>query len=675
MLEVMQAKRPFNPLAVLGLFVVVLIMSTVLLAVMFLNRPASEVSFDTRRAAMVESGLAELNTYPFHQSTLKVKETQTIDLQLNTKDKSLSSIELIFEVIADVGLLDKSKIAFTGTLPTTLEVNKMEIIESLCEKDCYTITLLLSVKDEEQPFTSNDQMKTISQLSFTPQKEGSLKLKISQDSTALESVSGDDILQKPTVLDFQYYITDNGIDRAQCEFTYTNWGECRGGWQTRQYSVQPDRCYWYEEETLAELSRTCSDPKIIKADSDYFRLSSNDRCLNQPSDGSSLFVVYNKDKYPNVDWVDVSSSPEFNDFYHKKVDGNIARTDGNWLTISATGFTHATGNKGPLSFQPNQEYFFRLHTTDGGGKHIASVRYYITYCSGDQSSYKNCNDACGADSDQSKQCAPGLSCYEGQCRNTKNPDNNLCLATPGIATNDRSCNEYCANNNDCAAGLRCHWNRCRNPQNLESSSCAVASTNTASTGSTRTTNSAGVIAKGTSIRSYTNASGTTVLLPSEAYDLTTYACNQGCNNNRDCDADLRCYNGKCRLAANPENASCAVTSSNNANTQASAAASITNTPTNNPTPTSVPAVSDNASWLQQQLDHLMANFAWQWLAAAGAVLLVAMLLIITAILRAKKDPWAMPKASRTSNTHSSATLPPKHDDGEVAIPEDKPLQL
>ena len=45
-------------------------------------------------------------------------------------------------------------------------------------------------------------------------------------------------------------------------------------------------------------------------------------------------------------------------------------------------------------------------------------------------------------------------------------------------------------------------------------------------------------------------------LPSEVYDLTTYACNHGCNTNRDCMADYRCYQGRCRLASNPESPNC-----------------------------------------------------------------------------------------------------------------------
>ncbi len=667
----MQTRRT-NPLAILGLFVVVLIMSISLLAVMFLKKPASEMSFDTRKAAMVDSGLAELNTYPFNESTLKVDEEQKIDLQINTKDKSLKSIELVFEVIADEGLFDKTKIKFTGTLPPTLEVNKEEIIDSICEKDCYTVTLLLSAKDEAVPFTSQDQMKTISQLSFTPKKEGSVKLKISQDSTAIDATTDEDILQKPTVLDFQYYVTENGIDRAQCEFTYSAWGECKNGWQTRTYSVEPDRCYWYEEETLGELSRQCTDTSVIKADGDYFYLSSNDRCLNQPSDGSSLYVVWNKEKYSNVDWIDVSSSPSFGDFYHKKVDGNISQTNGNWLMVSVKGFTHATGNKGPLSIEPNTEYFFRLHTTNNSGKHIASVRYYITYCSGDQSNYKNCNDSCGEGSDQSKACAPGLTCYEGQCRNQSNPTNSACLATPGIQTNDRSCNQYCANNNDCASGLSCYWNRCRATSNLDNTSCQVKTIASTSKGSTSTTTSS--VTKGGTIATYTNASGTTVLLPSEAYDLTTYACNQGCNTNRDCDAGLRCYNGKCRQVEDPQDVSCAAGSSS---TQSSSGSAQVATPTATTRPSAATPDTDDQNavspW-QNFITTMMSNFSWQWLAIAGAVLLIAMGLIISSILRAKKDPWAMPSSTMIKPMGQTPEQKARQE-GEIPIPQDKPLKL
>jgi len=634
-----------NRLALLGLFAIVLVTSVALLAVMFLQKSISQVNFDTRKAAMVTSGLVELDTYPFNQSTLKVQEAQKINLQLNTKSKSIKSVELIFEVIADKGLLDKSKIQFTGTVPNEFKVSKQEVVESLCEQNCFTVTLLLELKDPNVFFNTYNQMKTISELSFTPQKEGSLKIKIDQDSTAIDRESSADILQKPSILDFQYYVTNNGIDRSQCSYEYTSWSDCKNGWQTRQYSVQPDKCYWYEKETLGELSRQCTDKDVISANNQYFYLYSNDRCLNQPSTGESIYVIWNDDKYDNVTYIDVSSSPNFNDFYHKKVSGNINQTNGDWLMVNGAGFTHATGNKGPMSFEPNTEYFFRLYSTDDGGKHISSVRYYITYCSGDQSIYKNCNDACGENSDQSKSCAPGLTCYEGACRNKSNPTNELCLATPGVRSSDLSCNQYCASNTDCSAGLTCFWNRCRSPQNLDSSSCESVTTKTKSTTYSTSQNIT---------RTYTDSTGKTVLLPSEAYDLTTYGCNQGCNNNRDCDADMRCYKGTCRLADNPENVSCVDKTSTK---EASASTVVKEVKSPTPSP-----VASKPTVLQSGINKFLSNFSWQWLAFAGVILLIAISLIVTSITKAKKDPWNNP----VSKSKPEET---------IKIPEDKPLQL
>lgn len=663
----MLQNKKSNRLAMWGLFIVVLVMSVALLAVMFLKKPVSELSLDTRRAAMVDSGLAEINTYPFDQSTLKVNEEQKINLQLNTKGKSVDAIELIFEIIADEGLLDKTKISFTNVYPAELEISKQEVVESICDKDCYTVTLLLNIKDPAITYTTNDQMRTISQLKFTPKKEGSLKLKISQDSTVIEHETSDDILQKPSVIDFQYYVTENGIDRSQCHFEYTTWGECKNGWQTRQYSTQPDNCQWYEDETLKELSQKCVDNDVVSANSSFFYLSSNDICLNQPSEGDSLYVVWDNKKYANVTYIDVSTSPSFGDFYHKAVAGNIDQTNGNWIMVNAKGFTHATGTKGPISFEPNKEYFFRLFSTDNNGQHISSVRYYITYCSGDQSKYKNCNDKCGADSDQSKSCAPGMTCSaEGLCRNEDNPSNSACLATPGIQTTDRSCNQYCANNNDCSAGLSCFWNRCRDPKNLESTSCDVK---TVAAKSSSTAGNKG----GSNINSYTDSSGKTILLPSEASDLVTNGCNQGCNNNRDCDADMRCYKGKCRLADNPEEIACmTVAASKDKTASSSTIATVSAAPT---------MTERKTSSFQTSLGQMLANFSWQWLAIAGVILLIAIALIISSIAKAKRDPWSVPYNSGTNNsgisqgnTDNAAPLQKKPEE-EVKIPEDKPLQL
>ncbi len=647
----MMTRHNKNNLAIFGLFSIILVTTIALLAVMFLKKSVSEMSFDTRKAAMVSSGLVELDTYPFNQSTLKVKEKQKINLQLNTKSQSIKSVELIFEVIADKGLLDKNKIEFTGTVPSEFKVSKQEVVESLCEKNCFTVTLLLEQKEANAAFNTYNQMKTISELSFTPQKEGSLKIKISQDSTAIEQESSADVLQKPSILDFQYYVTNNGIDRSQCYYEYTDWGDCKNGWQTRRYSTQPDKCYWYEKETLKELSRKCSDKDVVNADSKYFYLYSNDKCLNQPSTGESLYIIWDDDKYEDVTYIDVSDSPTFNDFYHKKVKGNIDQTKDDWIMVNAKDFTHATGNKGPLSFEPNTEYFFRLYSTDNDGQHISSVRYYITYCSGNQSVYKNCNDACDENSDQSKSCAPGMTCYEGVCRNKTNPTNSLCLATPGVRSSDLSCNEYCADNNDCESGLSCFWNRCRNTQNLENSSCE----NPAITQKTTTY----VTSPNQNItKTYTDSSGKTILLPSEAYDLTTYGCNQGCNNNRDCDADMRCYKGKCRLADNPEAIAC---TTETANQESSSSASVITKTTITPTATPSKTI-ETKTVLQSGLNKFLSNFSWQWLAVAGLILLIAVALIVISITRAKKDPWTNP----VSKTEPKET---------IKIPEDKPTQI
>lgn len=645
-----------NRFALVSLVAVFLLISTVFAAVLLLQRQGDDTSFDTRRAAMVDSGLAELDTYPFNQSTLKVKEQQKINLQLNTKAREIKQIELIFEIIADKGLLDKSKIQFTDIAPEVFEVNKQEIVESICAKDCFTATLVLSLKDEDAPFITADEMQSIAQLAFTPQKEGSLRLKIVTDSVTIEQETNADILQKPSVLEFQYYVTDNGIDRAQCYFEYSDWSECKNGWQTRQYSVEPDKCFWYKEEVLQELSRTCTDSKTVKVDSRYFYLDVKTACLNQPNEGRDIFLLWHKNHYKNIDWIDVSSSPTFGDFYHKKVEGNIDQTVGDYLAMRADGFSHATGNKAPLSFEPNREYFFRLHTTDNGGQHISAVRLYLTYCSGDQSAYKNCNDRCDESSDQSKVCAPGMTCHEGLCRNTSNPYNTSCLATPGISSNDRSCNQYCANSNDCAAGLTCFWNHCRLPSNLESTSCAQPVA--AAKAVTRST------APATTTKGTTSRGGT--LLPSEAYDLATSGCNQGCNNNRDCDADMRCYKGSCRLAADPEDKMCALGSQASQDTEA-ATPSATVAPAS-PSPTADRSDRTLGDDINQFFVNILSNFPWQWLAVAGGLLIAALTLIVAGISRSRRElyPRVYPRVK---------TLLEQKESEDLQVPPAKPTQI
>ena len=555
-----------NNVAIWGLFFIVFIMTATLLGIFFLQKPTEEVSLDTRKAAMVQDGIVDLELYPFDQSTIKLGESQNIDFQLNTKDAALGYIELNLEVQADENLLDSSKIQFADEIPSTLEVVTEDINEISCDnKDCFTAKLVLESKDTAIPYTTNNESKTIAKLNFKPDKEGSFEIELMSTSKVTAIDSQDDLLAITNDKNFEFFVTENGIDPAQCYYDYSDWSACNDGWQSRTYEVLPNNCHWHEEEELEELSRTCyyTDTSLVTASSEDFYLSTSKTCWSSNNDGSDIIINWNADKYQNVTWVDMSNNYVFNNFFHKNVEGNSKDAGNGFLRIDATNLMSADNNDGPFVFEPGEDYYFRLYSEDG--YHLLARRFETDYCESD---------------------------------NTTTSDN--------------------------------------------TSAKTVTYTYT---------------------RNY---------LPSEYYDLTTYSCNHGCNTNRDCDAGLRCYEGKCRSADNPTDNTCLVGKVIEENKDATAEAKVTETVVNNEEEPETNAFVErrglniNSLWF-----GILSSFSWQWLALAGVILIISIALIVIGIARSKKDPWEDVKSFEQEEAAKKAF----EEKRKVIIPENKPLEI
>lgn len=91
---------------------------------------------------------------------------------------------------------------------------------------------------------------------------------------------------------------------------------------------------------------------------------------------------------------------------------------------------------------------------------------------------RQCNQSCQRNS----ECATGLSCVSGRCRNPANATNTSCaqLTQAETAAQVASCNESCSTNNDCAVNFRCYNGDCRLATNPSSSSCTPATQKTVS---------------------------------------------------------------------------------------------------------------------------------------------------------------------------------------------------
>ena len=646
-----------------GVLLLVFVTVSTLFGLLFLN--SVETSLDLRQQAQVAVATIQIDSYPFSDSFFRVGDNEHINLQINTQNQDISQIDLEFVLVTSPGLFDTDP-TITANQEQGLSLTQQQVESVACQDQCWSVKLSLEPSDSQQLFNSHDLLETVASLNFSTQQEGDFYLQLTANSQVLDSASHN-IFDVTTAPNFQYYVSDNGIDPAQCYYLYSGWSDCQNFWQSRTYQVEPANCQWYDQENLEELSRQCQmtdDWGGILAQATDFYLYTFLNCFNYPNNGTDLYVLWNADQYQDVSWVDVSYDANFSSFYHKSTRDAYEQDD--YMIMDASGFTGATSDIAgwQLSFQPDRNYYFRLYDDDAE-QWITGARYYMNFCSADQSQYLNCDARCGEGTDNPEQaCAEGLSCIEGRCRLADNPTNQWCLNTPAIGQANRSCDAYCANNADCASNLTCYWNHCRLPGNLSDDQCITSDTS--------------------------SSSGSQ--LPSQVYDLTTYGCNHGCNTNRDCAADYRCYKGQCRLAINPTSQSCSsqelvdisldrsssdstgfdlvddVAYQETINDQEASPASTSGLTTN--TPSWWAQILGSFNQLGQQLHQADGRLNIWWLIGAAGLVIVAVILIILGL---KQKPITKPDNKEDKKTSSDqANQAPV---SQLEVPKNKPTDL
>ncbi len=403
----------------------------------------------------------------------------------------------------------------------------------------------------------------------------------------------------------------------QCQYTYSGWGSCVNGWQTRTYTQTPASCTWYTTEGVQPLTQSCSPNTSSKDFSTY----TYESCWATQSAGASTYVMWNKTKFPNVTKVDVSTSSDFANFANKDVTNATQTLGAEYLVTDGTNFRTTDGKQSLWVFWPGYTYYFRLFYSNG---HSQVITYFVPKCAGTSGvSYKMCNEACSNNS----ECSPNLACVAGQCRRADNSGSTVCATPPDKGLN-RACNDYCANDSECGGGLKCWWNRCRSTKNLEDTSCRAPAIKKVVT-NYQTPSSTNYVTVGTGI--------------AEA------ACNGACTTNRGCAANLRCYQGACRLPENVTNTNClTVAAAAQSSSTPVAVISVTTEPTVVPLVTVTPdEETKNMSALGE---------VGQWLAGRLGFLIVGLVVAILIILI-----WPMLRTGLVpvQTSRPMAPLPPR----------------
>lgn len=641
-------KKPFWSYAffVFGVLLLIFILSATLFGLIFLQ--SVDESLDTRKQAQEIKKRVDFNTYPFSQSFFQVGESSRLELQINTFNHFVDALELNLLLKTDPGLWQASDLKIIPPQDQGLKLVQSDLQQTECEDqaDCYVLTLLLISQETDKPFTSHNLSTSIASIEFLPLKEGAISLELTTTSQAIAHDTAQNILQHPGVNQFNYYISDNGIDFAQCRYVYDDWGDCQNFWQTRNYQVAPLNCHWHQQETLEPLSQQCLTNKVeakntfLAAANDFF-LHYFASCLDGPNSGEKLYLVWNTEKYADFAWLDVSLDHQFTDYYQKSI--KKVQKVGPYAIIDLTGLTGFSQNiQGQvLSFEADQNYYFRLYN-DQAEQFVLGPKLYLNYCVANASQNLNCQDTC-VQTQQGSSCAAGLACIDSKCRLESNPENQWCFNADLVS------------------------------ETLSLGRVAGVSTQVSD---------ASYIIKGP-------------FLPSEAYDITTYACNHGCNTNRDCMADYRCYQGRCRLASNPESATCdsadikpspqptAQTTVVPTEPQPSIEVSPSVSPTlavvdetetdsensenenieeevqsPDPSPTIVEEETDQdqASNSSSVFAQFSSRFNWQYLALAGLLIIIAIVFIVLGLSR---NPGQDKKPIKNKKTQPSDPVEPE----------------
>lgn len=544
----------------------------------------------------------------------------------------------------------------------------------------WRVTVLLTAVDQENGFTTGQLMQPLFRFDFKlPETDGTLEVKFDQGSSTAylwqqNTATDTDILKTlPTVSlnidndDCVYTYSDWGscnsttqgqqtrtfttygsqcssphsmmLSQAcfgtveQCHYAYSDWGACNNGWQTRTYSsvnaAGSSHCAWYLAETLQPLTQACQMPVVDAAPTVGLSTYTYETCWNDRSEGGSTYLIWDKDLFPNVTKIDVSTTSDFKSYANKDVTGATSVMNEAFLATDGTNFrTYTDGKRDQWVFWPGYTYYFRFFY--GVNQHSGVITYFVPQCAGTGGvNYKQCNESCTAN----KDCASNLSCVSGVCRRADNQDSTICAVPPDRGLK-RTCNEYCSDSSECGSGLTCWWNRCRAPKNLDDVSCRTTPS--------RSTNVGGYSTKGGVV--YAGYSG------AAAADTTPESsCNESCRSNRDCAANLRCFQGSCRLADNVTNTSCL-------SVKAAAAATLSATTVTSPTEAPQEVVT------QPEAEKVSAFTALaQWLAGRLGFLVIGLILaVVILMIWPLLRPTAKTPTRLSSETATYRSYPPVH---------------
>jgi hypothetical protein len=217
--------------------------------------------------------------------------------------------------------------------------------------------------------------------------------------------------------------------------------------------------------SYADLNLTTTETNTIPQESGDFFAYTYDSCIGTNSDGHSTYIVWNKNKFPNVAFIDVSERADFGNSANK-APTNVQELQNGFVITDATNFRHVDGGKELFTFSPDKTYYFRLFFSN---QHSATTTYRGNACGGAGGiSYKACNESCNSQT----ECGPDLVCDNNRCRRSANLGDDQCRLPPDKGL-QRSCNAYCANDGECSSGLKCWWNQCREPKNLNDAACKL----------------------------------------------------------------------------------------------------------------------------------------------------------------------------------------------------------
>lgn len=210
-INVQKSGMPFVPLGATIITLLLVIAGSV--GLILFQVPLLSQSRDDRGSASVSDGEITITSSPSTDSKLKLNERAKIDVNINTHNKHISEVELVFNVVTNVA--EEVEIQ-------TYSTYQLQVMQQEIEKTSDGFLLSYKAKPSQGTTFINNAPQAILSLVFTPKNSGTFKLAFDTEKSKAITDSSDRLRTVGTL----EYVTYNPNTTKACNETCDDNADC-----------------------------------------------------------------------------------------------------------------------------------------------------------------------------------------------------------------------------------------------------------------------------------------------------------------------------------------------------------------------------------------------------------------------------------------------------------------